>query len=263
MSHKFVRNITGVRNIKKQELVTNVQNDILSTNKLDSTRKYPVYIRTGYQYHCLTDNIKSINHFLYPKEDNDLDFHLDWKNTDPNDPQTIINKPFETIGPGLAVDENGVLYNTLAGVPLANGIVTQAQAITIDGLTFILDKLDSNNNWGIKLENNTKNPMTYTWYFKHYYGSDGASQSGGMSKSNFKADNLPVNTTEKPINSGFLEADNLMLGYGSAGHNRVVHEIMVKIEDVWHKYAIETILLNMNDVDLKAPYISSLVQRIY
>ncbi|MFW3388692.1 UNVERIFIED_CONTAM: hypothetical protein RF648_22180, partial [Kocuria sp. CPCC 205274] len=54
MAHKFVRNITGVRDINKQALVTNEQNDILS----DDTH---AYIRNSKKYHCLTDNIKGIN----------------------------------------------------------------------------------------------------------------------------------------------------------------------------------------------------------
>lgn len=55
MSKKFVRNITDIEEIEKQEKDTNIQNDILSTNSKD------VYIRTGNIYHELTNKVKNVN----------------------------------------------------------------------------------------------------------------------------------------------------------------------------------------------------------
>lgn len=256
MSHRFTRNIVLVRNIEKQRLSTNVQNDILSTNKLDSVRKYPTYIRTGFIYHCLTDNIKSLNHFLYPGDDNDLTFHIDWTKKDPNDPQTINKKPFETIGTGLAVNEKGELYNTALGLVWQNGNLSETKTIEVDGIIFSLEK-NSGDNWGIKLTNNLDHDVTYNWYFKHYYGSDGANQSGGLKQSDYIDGNLKVG-----VQTGFLEADNLMLGYGSAAQNRVIHEVMIIDNGVLSIYNLETILLNVKNVDLKNPYLYSRLQKI-
>lgn len=55
MSDLFTRNIQNVRNIKKQPFKTNDVNDLLE----DKAGKH--YIRRRKDYHCLTDNIKSIN----------------------------------------------------------------------------------------------------------------------------------------------------------------------------------------------------------
>lgn len=54
MANKFTRNITNVKNILKQSLNTNNQNDLLSDDK-------HAYIRNKKEYHCLTDNVKSVN----------------------------------------------------------------------------------------------------------------------------------------------------------------------------------------------------------
>lgn len=55
MSNKFTRNITNIKNVLKQGLETNNQNDLLSQNDGN------VFIRTLKRYHGLTDNIKEIN----------------------------------------------------------------------------------------------------------------------------------------------------------------------------------------------------------
>lgn len=55
MSNKFTRNITNIKNVFKQGLETNNQNDLLS--QTDGN----VFVRTLKHYHNLTDNIKNIN----------------------------------------------------------------------------------------------------------------------------------------------------------------------------------------------------------
>lgn len=55
MSNKFTRNITKVKDIKKQGLDTNNPNDLISL-----TDNKTVYLRREKDYHCLTDNVKSI-----------------------------------------------------------------------------------------------------------------------------------------------------------------------------------------------------------
>ena len=54
MAHKITRNITQVKDIDKQGLNTNNQNDLLSDDK-------HVYVRNQKEYHCLTDNVKEVN----------------------------------------------------------------------------------------------------------------------------------------------------------------------------------------------------------
>lgn len=56
MAKKFVRNITNskLRGMSKEPLDTNVQNDLLSDEE-------DAFIRNKNEYHCLTDNIKSIS----------------------------------------------------------------------------------------------------------------------------------------------------------------------------------------------------------
>ena len=55
MSNKFTRNITKVKDIKKQGLDTNNPNDLISLSDNKT-----VYLRRETDYHCLTDNVKSI-----------------------------------------------------------------------------------------------------------------------------------------------------------------------------------------------------------
>ena len=55
MSNKFTRNITKIKDIKKQGLDTNNPNDLISL-----TDNKTVYLRREKDYHCLTDNVKSI-----------------------------------------------------------------------------------------------------------------------------------------------------------------------------------------------------------
>lgn len=55
MSDLFTRNIQNIRNINKQPFKTNDVNDLLE----DKAGKH--YIRRRKDYHCLTDNIKTIN----------------------------------------------------------------------------------------------------------------------------------------------------------------------------------------------------------
>ena len=52
MSKNFVREISGINNINKQEFYTNKANDLLSTKEHNYIRK------ETRQYHCLTDNVK-------------------------------------------------------------------------------------------------------------------------------------------------------------------------------------------------------------
>ena len=52
MSKNFVREIDGIKNIKKQEYYTNKANDLLSTKEHNYIRKQKQ------EYHCLTDNVK-------------------------------------------------------------------------------------------------------------------------------------------------------------------------------------------------------------
>ena len=52
MSKNFVREISGIKNINKQEYYTNKANDLLSTKEHNYIRK------ETQEYHCLTDNVK-------------------------------------------------------------------------------------------------------------------------------------------------------------------------------------------------------------
>ena len=55
MSKNFVREIDGIKNINKQEFYTNKANDLLSTKEHNYIRKETE------QYHCLTDNLKTLS----------------------------------------------------------------------------------------------------------------------------------------------------------------------------------------------------------
>lgn len=55
MSKNFVREIDGINNINKQEFYTNKPNDLLSTKEHNYIRKQKQ------EYHCLTDNIKTLS----------------------------------------------------------------------------------------------------------------------------------------------------------------------------------------------------------
>lgn len=55
MSKNFVREIDGINNINKQEFYTNKPNDLLSTKEHNYIRKQKQ------EYHCLTDNLKTLS----------------------------------------------------------------------------------------------------------------------------------------------------------------------------------------------------------
>lgn len=55
MSKNFVREIDGINNINKQEYYTNKANDLLSTKDHNYIRKETE------EYHCLTDNLKTLS----------------------------------------------------------------------------------------------------------------------------------------------------------------------------------------------------------
>lgn len=55
MSKNFVREIDGINNINKQEFYTNKPNDLLSTKEHNYIRKQTQ------EYHCLTDNLKTLS----------------------------------------------------------------------------------------------------------------------------------------------------------------------------------------------------------
>lgn len=55
MSKNFVREIDGINNINKQEYYTNKPNDLLSTKEHNYIRKQKQ------EYHCLTDNLKTLS----------------------------------------------------------------------------------------------------------------------------------------------------------------------------------------------------------
>lgn len=55
MSKNFVREIDGINNINKQEYYTNKANDLLSTKEHNYIRK------ETQEYHCLTDNLKTLS----------------------------------------------------------------------------------------------------------------------------------------------------------------------------------------------------------
>lgn len=83
MAKKFVRNITNskLRGNNKEPLDTNVQNDLLSDEE-------DAFIRNKNEYHCLTDNIKSIS-----ITDNDLiKVNTTGKNTRRLDVSDLVNK---------------------------------------------------------------------------------------------------------------------------------------------------------------------------
>lgn len=132
MSHKFTRNITGVRNITKQGFSTNNQNDLLSGDVLDSTKKYPVWVRSGFHYHCLTDNIKTINGTYKPDEHNNFELQTDWNQVDSKNPNTIHNKPFQTIGDGLEVVNKKLELEKKAYTFKESYLITESKEYTFE-----------------------------------------------------------------------------------------------------------------------------------
>ena len=69
MSDNFTRNIKGVKEISKQSLSTNQQNDLLSDNK-------DVYVRNGEKYERLTGSVKSVNGAI-PNENGGVEIALE------------------------------------------------------------------------------------------------------------------------------------------------------------------------------------------